>query len=160
MRAMSFLVRAFLIADLLFAFGAVSAKAQDKAEMQAVSAANDAVDKALSARDIGAMDRLWAHEPYVIKTDPSARSLNIGWEAVRKSWELIFDGYKEVSVSTREPQIHIDQNVAWIIGVQTSAGTLKDGNRATLVSFSTNIYEKKNGQWLMVAHITSRVPSH
>src|SRR5580700_5727052 len=142
-RAFPFLARAFLIAGLLFAFGGVSVKAQDKAEMQAVSAANDALDKAVSARDIGAMDKIWAHEPYVIKTDPGARSLNLGWDAGRKSWEAIFDGYKDVSVSTREPQIHIAQNTAWVIAVQTAAGILKDGSRVTLVSFSTNIYEKK-----------------
>ena len=160
MRAKPFLARAFLIAGLLFAHGGVNVRAQDKVDTKAVSAANEALDKSISARDIGALEKIWAHEPYVIKTDPSGRSLNIGWDAVRKSWQYVFDNYKDLSVSTREPQIHIAQNVAWVIGVQTAAGTLKDGNRSTIVSFSTNIFENRNGQWLLVAHINSRIPTH
>jgi ketosteroid isomerase-like protein len=160
MRSSAKFARSFLAAGLALALSAVGAGAQDKAEIQAVSATNAAFDKAVSAKDIGAIDKIWAHEPYAIKTDPGARALNLGWDEIRKSWQEVLDQYKVLSVSTREPQIHVAQNVAWLVGVQTVAGTLKNGNKVTLVSFTTEIYEKRNGQWLMVAHINSRVPAH
>jgi hypothetical protein len=34
-------------------------------------------------------------------------------DAVRKSWEGTFDRFAEISVSMKEPQIHVMQNVAW-----------------------------------------------
>jgi ketosteroid isomerase-like protein len=158
MRPASNLARSVLATGLALALSAAAARAQDKAELQAVSAANAAFDKAISAKDMGAMEKIWAHDPYVIKTDPSGRALNLGWDEIRKSWQEVFDGFKDLTVSTREPQIHVAQNVAWLVGVETGVGTLKNGNKLTLVNLTTEIYEKRNGQWLMVAHLVSRVP--
>jgi ketosteroid isomerase-like protein len=147
-----------LAACLVFLLGTAGPRAEQSPDMQAVAAANLAFDKALSTRDIAAMEKVWAPEPYVITIDPGGKVLIIGWSAVRKSYEAGFANLSEISVSTREPQIHVAQNVAWVVGVQSLKGKLKNGNPLSLVSFSTNVYEKREGRWLLVLHTTSRVP--
>src|SRR5207253_96421 len=73
--------------------------AQQKSEADVVLAANHDFDKALSSRDIVAMDKAWAHEPYVIVIHPVSKAASIGWDAVKESWGKIFDRWAEISVS-------------------------------------------------------------
>jgi ketosteroid isomerase-like protein len=143
---------------LIFIFGTVNLHAQQNADIEAVAAANVAFDTALSARDINAMERLWAAEPYVIAVHPSSKALIVGWDAVRKSWEGTFARFAEISVSMKEPQIHVAQNVAWVVGVESAEGKFKNGDAVSFTAFTTNMYEKRDGRWFMVLHTTSRVP--
>jgi ketosteroid isomerase-like protein len=130
----------------------------DQKESDAISAANHAFDKALSARDMAAMEKVWATEPHVIAIHPASKALIVGWDAVRKSWEGTFDRFSEISVSMQNPQIHINANVAWVIGVEAIQGKLKNGDPVNFAAFTTNMYEKRDGRWLMVLHTSSRVP--
>jgi ketosteroid isomerase-like protein len=130
----------------------------DQQESNAVSAANHAFDKAISTRDVLAMEKVWATEPHVIAIHPASKALIVGWDAVRKSWEGTFDRFSEISVSMQDPQIHINANVAWVIGVEAVQGKLKNGDPVNFAAFTTNMYEKRDGRWLMVLHTTSRVP--
>ena len=102
------------------------------------------------------MERVWASEANVIPIHPSSKALIVGWEAVR--WEGIFDRFAEITVSMKEPQIRILENVAWIVGVEAAQGKLKNGDPVSFTAFTTNMYEKRDGRWLMVLHTTSRVP--
>ena len=94
-------------AGLILMFGAAGPHAQQKTENEAVLAANQEFDKALSTRDIGAMGKAWAHEPYVVVVHPVSNAPLVGWEAVRKSWEQIFDRWAEISVSMKDPQMRL-----------------------------------------------------
>jgi ketosteroid isomerase-like protein len=134
---------------------AASLGAEQSSEIDAVAAANIAFDKASSELDIGAMESLWESEPHVITVDRAGKRLAVGWEANREYWEKLFEAYSEISQSTREPQIHVNEGVAWVVGVQTLKGKLKNGNQLTSVSFSTNIYEKRDGRWLIALHTAS-----
>ena len=138
--------------------GVAGAHAQQKSEADAVLAANHDFDKALSSRDLDTMDKAWAHEPYVIVIHPVSKAASIGWEAVRKSWEDIFDRWTELSVSMKDPQVRIIQNVAWVVGVETAQGKLRNGDAVSFRAFTTNIFEKREGRWSMVLHTASRVP--
>ncbi|MCS3451994.1 MULTISPECIES: YybH family protein [Bradyrhizobium] len=82
----------------------------------------------------------------------------LGWDAVRKSWEGTFARFAEISVSMNEPQIHVAQNVAWVVGIESAEGKFKNGDAVSFTAFTTNMYEKRDGHWLMVLHTTSRVP--
>ena len=152
-------LRQLIIATgLIFILGTVGLHAEQKSDIEAVSAANLAFDRALSARDINAMEKVWAAEPYVIAVHPASKILIVGWDAVRKSWEGTFDRFSEISVSMKEPQIHVTQNVAWVVGVESAQGKFKNGNPVSFAAFTTNMYEKQDGRWLMVLHTTSRGP--
>ncbi|WFU19931.1 nuclear transport factor 2 family protein [Bradyrhizobium sp. CB3481] len=143
---------------LIFTLGTVNLHAEQKSDIEAVTAANLAFDTALSARDIDAMERVWAAEPYVIAVHPASKALIVGWDAVRKSWEATFGRFAEISVSMKEPQIHVAQNVAWVVGMESVQGKSKNGEAVSFMAFTTNMYEKRKGRWLMVLHTTSRVP--
>src|SRR6266536_5067160 len=143
---------------LIFILGTINLHAEQKSDIEAVTAANLAFDTALSARDINAMERVWAAESHVIAVHPARKVLIVGWDAVRKSWEGTFDRFAEISVSMKEPQIHVTQNVAWVVGIESAQGKFKNGDAVSFTAFTTNMYEKRDGRWLMVLHTTSRVP--
>jgi hypothetical protein len=56
-----------------------------------------------------------------------------------------------------EPQVHLAQNVGWVVGIESVQGKSKNGDAVSFTAFTTNVYEKRNGLWLMALH-TSRVP--
>ena len=144
------------LAGLLFILETADLQAEQKSEIEAVSAANLAFDNALSTRDINAMERVWASEANVIAIHPSSKALIVGGGS--QSWEGVFDRFAEITVSMKEPQIRILENVAWIVGVEAAQGKLKNGDPVSFTAFTTNMYEKRDGRWLMVLHTTSRVP--
>jgi ketosteroid isomerase-like protein len=143
---------------LVFVLGPFHLHAEQKSELEAVAAANFGFEHALAARDINAMAKVWAPETNVLAIHPSSKAVIVGWEAVRKSWEGVFDRFTEINVSMKEPQIRISENVAWIVGIEAAEGKLKSGDQARFAAFTTNMYEKRNGRWLMVLHASSRVP--
>jgi hypothetical protein len=67
--------RCALAAGLILIAAAAGVRAQQQSESNAVSAANHAFDKALSARDIVAMENVWASEPHVIAIHPASKTL-------------------------------------------------------------------------------------
>jgi len=133
-------------------------RAEPASEKASIEAANHEFDQALSTRDIDAMEKVWAKEPYVIAIHPSSKTPIVGWTAVKASWQATFDRFAEISVSMKEPQIRINQNVAWIVGVETVSGKLKNGDAAVFAALTTNVFEKLGGRWSMVLHSTSRLP--
>jgi ketosteroid isomerase-like protein len=154
----SSLRRLVIASGLIFSLGTVNLHAQQKPDLEAVAAANLAFDTAISSRDIKAMEKVWAGEPYVIAVHPASKALIIGWDAVRQSWEGTFDRFAEISVSMKEPQIHLAQNMGWVVGIESVQGKSKNGDAVSFTAFTTNVYEKRDGRWLMVLHTTSRVP--
>src|SRR5882762_1484575 len=66
--------------------------------------------------------------------------------------------FAEISVSMKEPQIHLAQNMGWVVGIERVQGKSKNGDAVSFTAFTTNVYEKRDGRWLMVLHTTSRVP--
>lgn len=154
----SSLRRLMIATELILIAGTINLHAEQKSDIEVVTAANHAFDTAISARDINAMEKVWAAEPYVIAVHPASKALIVGWESVRKSWEGTFDRFAEISVSMKEPKIHVAQNVAWVVGVEIVQGKSKNGDAVSFTAFTTNMYEKRDGHWLMVLHTTSRVP--
>jgi ketosteroid isomerase-like protein len=152
---------ATLIAVLL-GLGMGSAHAQSESDVAEVSAANNAFYAALSALDAAAMEKVWAHEPYVTSIGPANKAVTTGWVALQ-------DGYKSFMACTAptiaqvmnkpvDTQVHINGNVAWVVGRGTYERTMKDGTSNAGENFMTNVFEKKEGRWLMVSHHAQRVP--
>jgi ketosteroid isomerase-like protein len=132
------------------------AYADDRAD---VLAANQAVDAAFSKLDIKAFDSLWAHDDSVTTIHPSSKTVVVGWTAVRKSWaEGTLSRYKEISVAMESPNISVANNVALVVGIEKVRGTRANGDVAEFSALTTNVYEKRNGHWLMVHHHASRMP--
>jgi len=133
-----------------------SARGQDKAseisDVGRINAASQVFIAAIAARDIDAMDKAWAHEPYATFIGPLSTGVVIGWEGVRKAWEMRFSQFDRVTISLAESHVHTNGNVAWAVGVEKIELLRKDGTTLSFDTFVTNVFENHEGRWLIVSH--------
>jgi ketosteroid isomerase-like protein len=136
----------------LLALGIGEAHAQS-ADERNVLAANEAFDKAISSRDVAAMGKLWANAEYVVVIHPSSTSPVIGWENVKKTFEAQAARYSEFNVSLQDPKAYLlSPTTAYVVGVETVEGKRTNGEAAKFSANTTNVFEKRGDQWLLVLH--------
>ena len=123
-----------------------------------VLAVNRQFERAFSSLDIKSLEATWAHDRNVTVIHPVSKTPLIGWDAVRKSWEEALSRWIELSVSMDEPHVGIGSNVAWVVAVERVRGRRPNGDAAEFSALTTNVYEKREGSWLMVHHHASRMP--
>jgi ketosteroid isomerase-like protein len=123
-----------------------------------VKMALDAFYAALSARDMGKMDPVWAHEAHAMLVNPRDKSISVGWDAIRKNWETVFASWSELKVTRTGGPIRVSGNVAWAMGTAEVAGKSKDGAAVNFVALNSDILEKRGDNWLMVSHSGWRAP--
>jgi ketosteroid isomerase-like protein len=102
--------------------------------------------------DASAMTDVWAHEGAVSTMHPLG-GREIGWDAVRASWEGAAEAFSEGSVDVSDLEVHDLGDVAYTVGVEhvvaKAAGTdIRGEFRAT------NIYRRDGDGWKMVHHHT------
>ena len=127
-------------------------KGQQTSDVENVNAASQGFIAAISARDIRAMDKVWAHEPYATFIGPLSTTVVVGWDGVRKAWEMRFSQFDRVTISLAESHVHINGKVAWTDAIEKVALLRKDGNTLSFDAFSTNVFENHDGHWLLVSH--------
>ena len=135
---------------LLAAMPAV--QAQQTGDLERIAAANQQFVAAIGARDINAMDKVWAHESYASFIGPLSTTVVVGWDGVRQAWQMRFGKFDRVTISTDKPHIRINGQTAWAIGMERVELLRKDGKTMSFDAFVTNVFEYKGGQWLLVAH--------
>ena len=127
-------------------------KAQELSDINGVNTASQVFIAAISARDISAMDEVWAQEPYVTFIGPLSTTVVAGWEGVRKAWEMRFGQFNRVTISLAESHVRTNGKVAWTVGMEKVELLRKDGKTLSFDAFVTNVFENQNGRWLMVSH--------
>jgi ketosteroid isomerase-like protein len=141
------------VALLWIALPPGNAVAQAAAEMEGVKAASKAFYAALSVIDNGeAMEKVWAHTPYVTFVGPRSKSITVGWEAQKKYWVEANKFFSQRNVTLSDQQIHVNGNLAWEMGQETGDVKMKDGGTRKVDLIVTNVYEKLDGRWLIVSH--------
>lgn len=142
---------------LFFAVVAGSVQADDRTD---VVAANKAFDNAVSKRDINSIEALWAHDNNVSIIHPSSKEPLVGWEAVSKSWaEGTLARYSDIQLSLSDPHVRVDGNLATVVGTERFQGKRADnGQTVEFQALTTNVFEKRDGRWLMTHHHASRMP--
>jgi len=146
------------IAAALFVFVQSPALSESNAEVERLEAANAAFDGALSRRDLGALDALSVQDGEVTALHPPSKAVIVGWAAVRKSWEGAFANFPEMSVQMKSPQVRILGSMAIVTGIETFRGKRSNGDVVEFLAPTTNIYEKRGEQWLLVHHHAGRAP--
>ena len=127
-------------------------RTEQRSDGDQVNAAGQAFIAAIVARDISAMDKLWAHESYATFVGPLSTKVVVGWEGVRKAWEMRFGQFDRVTISLAELHVHINGKVAWMVGIETVELLRKDGNTLGFDTFVTNVFEDHDSRWLIVSH--------
>ncbi len=138
----------------LFALGR-TADAQQTSDLDAIKAANAAFYIALSARDVKAMEAVWANKPYVVNFGPRNKAPAIGYaDAVTKYWPNTFDVFSQITASsTTIAQIQSDGKLGWVVGTETASLQPKaGGDPLKFEAFATNLFEKDGDRWLMISH--------
>ena len=127
-------------------------KARQISDVESVNAVSRVFIAAISARDIRAMEKLWAHESYVAFIGPLSTTIVVGWDGVKNAWQMRFNQFERVTVSLTESHIHTDGKIAWSVGVEKVQLLRKNGDTLNFDAFVTNVFEKQDGRWLMVSH--------
>jgi ketosteroid isomerase-like protein len=126
--------------------------AQQTSEVEAVNAASQVFIAAIAARDIGAMDKVWAHESYATFMGPLSTTVVVGWDVVRKAWEMRFSQFDRVTISVAESHVRTNGKAAWAVGIEKVQLLRKNGDTLNFDAFVTNVFENRDGRWLMVSH--------
>jgi uncharacterized protein (TIGR02246 family) len=145
-------------AAAVFLFMQSPALGEGNAEVARVEAANAAFDAALSRRDLEALDALHAKDGGVTTLHPPSKAVIVGWQAVRKSWEGAFANFPEMSVQMKSPQVRILGSTAIVTGIETFRGKRPNGDTVEFLAPTTNVYEKRGEEWLLVHHHAGRAP--
>ena len=132
--------------------------AQSSSDVEAIKAANAGFYAALSARDAGALDRVWDHDGQVFNIFGVSKAPMVGWSAIKSGYADLFNRFPELSVSMDDPSIRQDAGSAVIVGVETQRVRLPSGEVASALLPATNVFVKREGHWLMVHHHSSRPP--
>ena len=127
-------------------------KAHQTSDVERVNAASQVFIAAISARDIRAMEKVWAHESYATFIGPLSTTVVVGWQGVKKAWEMRFDQFDRVAISLAESHVHTNGKVAWAVGVEKVQLLRKDGGSLNFDAFVTNVFEEQDGRWLLVSH--------
>lgn len=128
-------------------------------DLDQVKAANQAYYAALSARDLPAMERLWARSPNDVHVAPPIRpAIHVGWDTIKKDFETFWATVDELSVSRPEPYIQIRGTVAWVYGIEQDKIKFKDGRVRSGPNFGTSIFVKEGGNWLLAYHQAALMP--
>lgn len=128
------------------------AQSQQTTDVELIRHANQQLAAAIGARDINAIDRVWAHESYVSFIGPLSTTVAVGWDGVRQAWQMRFGQFDRVAISADTPHIRINGQAAWAVGMERVELLRKDGKTISFAAFVTNVFENKAGEWLLVAH--------
>jgi ketosteroid isomerase-like protein len=60
--------------------------------------------------------------------------------------------------SLDEQVSRLNGNMAWTVGREMTEAKLKDGTSCVRTSLVTDVFEKKDGRWLLVSHHAQPVP--
>jgi ketosteroid isomerase-like protein len=138
----------------LIALSSNSALAQEAGDVEGVKAASKAFYAALTVLDDGsAMEKVWAHAPYVTLVGPRSKSIVVGWDGQKKYWEESNKRFSQRNGVLLDQHVHVNGNLAWEMGQESGDNKMKDGSMSKNDYIVTNVYEKQaNGRWLIVSH--------
>jgi ketosteroid isomerase-like protein len=156
-RSIIYLVSALLCAGATLAVGSSGSAQQSDAD--GVKATIDRFHEALGSLDISKVDEFWAHDSDVMAINPRDKTIAVGWDAVRKSYQATFVFWSELKVTQKgEPHIRVNGAVAWADGITIAAGKPKTGDPVVgVLNFETCVLEKRDGRWLLVSRSVARV---
>ncbi len=117
---------------------------------------NERFYNALGTRDLELMDVVWIKDSRAGCVHPGWIMLQ-GWQAIRQSWENVFDPRDRVDIRLSGISVEIKGDVAWLTCIQELTYINRDPMTMN-VSQSTNIFKRYGSGWLMVLHHASPIP--
>lgn len=107
-------------------------------------------------RDLEAMMEVWSDDDDIYCVHPGSARVS-GVERVRESWRQIFAGGQDLRFNLREPQlIHTMMLAVHSVYEQIS---VPGQSRARQTTMATNVYQRTERGWRMVAHHAGAAPA-
>ena len=119
--------------------------------------ANEKFYKAFNARDLSAMKEIWSSHQNVTCVHPGWSPLN-GFEPIMNSWQGIFKNSGNMDIQVSDINIVTSNDLAWVSCVE-NLYTIASNGVLTSKVFSTNLFELNKGEWKMIMHHASSMPS-
>ncbi len=107
--------------------------------------------------DTGLMQDVWSHEDKVTAMHPIG-GRQIGWEAIRKSFDQVAHIASEGEVKLKDQFIHVAGDVAYEVGVEYGHFKMV-GESLNIEHRVTNIYQRQAGTWKLIHHHTDISPA-
>lgn len=111
-------------------------------EQEAVLFANEAFYQAFAARDVSAMDDLWAVGRPIACIHPGWGPLD-GRDAVMASWRDILTNPNTPVIACRQPKAYVHGDLAFVICFEEIAGNFL---------IATNTFVRRGAVWKMIHH--------
>jgi ketosteroid isomerase-like protein len=124
---------------------------------ESIIAANESFYKAFNARDLDGMKNIWDSHEKVTCVHPGWVPLN-GLESIIHSWEGIFKNSGNMDIQITDISVTTSESLAWISCVEKLYTIATHGVLASKV-FSTNLFQLNEGNWKMIMHHASSLPS-
>lgn len=105
----------------------------------------------------GAMADIWSHSATVTTLHPIG-GREVGWEAVRASFEQVAQVASDGKVELKDQLIRVVGDVAYEMGVEQGQMKLA-AHQAAIEHRVTNIYQRQAGAWKVVHHHTDTSPA-
>lgn len=118
-------------------------------DQHALLFANAAFYAAFAARDVDAMDAIWAASDAVSCIHPGWSAL-IGREPVMASWRTILSNPRAPRISCHNPVAHMLDSVGYVICLEA----LQEG-----FLVATNIFIRESGDWKLLHHQAGQCPA-
>jgi len=123
----------------------------------AIREANHRFYAAFESLNLPEMEALWAHDDTVQCVHPGW-DLLLGWEEVRERWERIFANTQRVRIALSGEWMRVEGDVGWVACTARVTTAFAEGFDEAIVQ-ATNIFVRRDGQWLLVVHHASPVPT-
>ena len=115
----------------------------------------------LTKLELQILEALWAHDDSVMDIEPNDKAISLGWDAVKKNFETEFAGVAQLKLEQKDgPHIQVKGDVARSIGIANAATLQPKGGPvlSNVQTYETDVFEKRDGKWLLVSHVALRVP--
>jgi ketosteroid isomerase-like protein len=118
-----------------------------------VEEANARFYRAFETLDIAEMDRVWVHGEHARCVHPGWPLLR-GWNAVRTSWQRIFENTGEMRFTLADVNVTVGGDVAWVTCTENILSEVS-GRVAVTAILATNLFERGVDGWRIVHHHAS-----
>jgi len=108
--------------------------------------------------DASAMTDIWSHGAAVTTMHPIG-GREVGWDAVRASWEQVARIASEGRVTIEEQNVQAAGDMAYEVGVERGTFLLGGHKVSGLDNRVTNVYRREAGGWKIVHHHTDLSPA-
>ncbi len=109
-------------------------------DLTEIEQANAHFYQAFETLDLARMDLVWAHDEHVKCVHPGWPLL-VGWEAVRSSWETIFENTAEMRFTLSDVRSAARGDLAWVTCTENIFSEVR-GRLAVTSVLATNLFER------------------